>query len=821
MSLVGKNLSLESISVDGKTLADSKFKATPAELIINDPPKRFILKTIVQIYPQKNTELSGLYKSGNLYCTQCEAEGFRAITYFLDRPDVLTTYTVTIHADKTKCPVLLSNGNLVAKGDSPDGRHWVKWVDPFKKPCYLFALVAGDLKHISDSFQTQSGRKVSLELYSEAENVSKCDFAMQSLKNAMAWDEKVYGREYDLDIYMIVAVNDFNAGAMENKGLNIFNTKYILARPDTAVDQNYADIESVVGHEYFHNWSGNRVTCRDWFQLSLKEGFTVFRDQQFSADMGSAGVGRIDDVDMLRNHQFAEDDGPLAHPVRPDSYMEINNFYTTTIYNKGAEVIRMLHTLLGPETFRKACDEYFARYDGQAVTCDDFVAVMSEVSGVDLTQFKLWYSLAGTPHVKVESYYDEKTKNLKVKLYQTNPDTPGQTKKPPMYIPLAVGLVYPDSNSPYMFESGKTTEVLSFTQREQEFNFPDLKGKPVLSLLRSFSAPIKVDYSYSNSELASLVRYDTDPFSRWEAAQILYRRSIKELCADLKSKRPLTTEADLLSSFSSTVSQDNNDPELLSRLLRVPSQAYLLDQLDVYDVEGVYQAHQHLRRTLAEHNQKTMMAQYEKLKTNRPYEYETAAVGARALKNCYLSYLATLGKTYANVVEEQFQKANNMTDKLAALEALVNNRSKRKSEFLEAFFEQWKQEPLVVDKWFALQAAADSPTVLSEIKGLVTHPAFKLTNPNNVYSLIGTFFRANPYYFHAADGSGYQFLADQVIELDAKNPQVGARMVTGLLRWKKLDDFRQDLARAQLERILAVKNLSKNVYELAYKSLQS
>jgi aminopeptidase N len=814
LRLDGQGLTPIWVRVDGEELSGSDYQVDEESLTLQHPAETFVLETEVEIAPENNTALEGLYRSGGMFCTQCEAEGFRRITWFLDRPDVMACFNVRIEADKRQYPVLLSNGNPKEKGGLPDGRHYASWDDPYPKPCYLFALVAGGLKHIEDRHTTPSGRAVQLRIYVEPENIDKCDHAMRSLINAMIWDEKQYGREYDLDVYNIVAVNDFNMGAMENKGLNVFNSKYVLASQDTATDQDYLGIEAVVAHEYFHNWTGNRITCRDWFQLSLKEGFTVFRDQEFSSDRGSRGVKRIDDVRLLRAHQFAEDSGPMAHPIRPASFIEINNFYTVTVYEKGAEVVRMQANLLGTEQFRRATDLYFQRFDGQAVTTDDFVQCMADVSGREMHQFKHWYDYAGTPEIKVSGTYDQAAQSYTLNVSQRVPDTGEQTDKPAFHIPMAVGL---------LDESGRDislgrSSMLEITQREQAFIFENIAAEPVPSLLRGFSAPVKLEYAYSDEELMFLMANDNDGFNRWDAAQSLAQRVILSMVSQHQQGESMQVPGKFVDAFAQAMLADV-DQGLLAEVLTLPSESYLGDQMDTVDPDAIHSARQTLKSSLAHALGGEMHQMYQQNNVTSGYQLTTEAIGQRRLKNLLLSYLmSTEDDDSAALCLEQFNAGSNMTDVMAALMLIADSNLPQREQLLADFDEHWRQDPLVMDKWFSVQAMAHHPQVLQQIKVLMQHPAFSIVNPNKVRALIGAFAMNNPVRFHSADGAGYSFLLDRVLELDALNPQVAARMLRGLSRWQRYDEPRQLLMRDQLQRALDA-DASKDLFEVASRSL--
>ncbi len=824
--LNGAKLELDELVIDGRALDQAAYSVDGEELSVPGVPDDFILECVTKIKPQENTSLEGLYKSRVMFCTQCEAEGFRKITYYLDRPDVLSSFTTRIEADKALYPVLLSNGNNIGSGDLDDGRHWVAWEDPFKKPSYLFALVAGDLKPVDDTFTTCSGREVELRIFVEEKDLDKCDFALASLKKAMRWDEEVYGREYDLDIFMIVAVDDFNMGAMENKGLNIFNSSCVLAKPETSTDQAFQRIEAIVAHEYFHNWSGNRVTCRDWFQLSLKEGFTVYRDSEFSADVGSRAVKRVEDVSFLRTIQFAEDSGPMAHSVRPESYMEISNFYTVTIYEKGAEVVRMQANLLGPELFRKGTDLYFERFDGEAVTTEDFVSTMEEISGIDLGQFRRWYTQAGTPRLEVSGEFDAAASTFTLHVKQSCSPTPSQPEKEPFYIPLTVGLLSQQGESLPLTLAGESVgdeTVLHVSEAEQDFVFENITSQPVPALLRGFSAPVKLHFPYSRDELMLLMQHETDGFARWEAAQQLALLVL----GDLQSGRNEVDER-LVSAFSAVLSaalDDSQDKAMLANLLILPTEAYLAEIAEVVDVDAIHQARESLRRHLASALDEQFLAVYQHCSSNASYVFNADEVARRSLKNSVLNYLVALDKeAYWSLARAQYDSATNMTDSSAALRAVVNNPGADsqglKQELLDHFYNTWKDETLVIEQWFAMQSAASISDNLSHVKALMAHEAFDIRNPNKVRSVIGAFCHNNAVGFHQLDGSGYDFLAEQVIALNEINPQIASRLLTPLTRWKKYGEQRQQLMQAALRRVMELRGISKDVYEVVSKSLQ-
>lgn len=822
LRLHGEQLELLSLSLDGRPLQMTEYQQNEEGLTIHQVPAQCVLESEVRILPQKNTALEGLYKSGTMFCTQCEAEGFRKITWFLDRPDVMSRFTTTIRADRKRYPVLLSNGNPLNEIPTDDGRHQITWEDPFPKPAYLFALVAGDLRSIEASHTTPSGRDVILKIYVEPENIDKCDHAMASLKRAMTWDERCYGREYDLDIYMIVAVNDFNMGAMENKGLNVFNSKYVLASPETATDSDFQGIESVIAHEYFHNWTGNRITCRDWFQLSLKEGLTVFRDQEFSADMGSRGVKRIADVRSLRARQFAEDASPMAHPVRPDSYMEINNFYTVTVYEKGAEVVRMQANLLGADLYRKGTDLYFQQFDGQAVTTDDFVQCMADASGRDFSQFKRWYSQAGTPELTISSDFQPEQQCYTLTVEQHCPATPGQPDKETFLIPLAVGLLDRTGHEMPLQLQGEEeaisgTRILEVSERRQSFTFIGINERTVPALLRGFSAPVKVQYDYSDEELMFLMANEHDGFCRWDAAQTLAQRILLQRVASPDAEIP----GGFVEAFKKALTDQTSDQALLAEVLTLPSESYLGDQMQVVDVEGIHRARESLKRYLALSLKADFLALYHENHSADAYRPDAASMGRRSLRNLALSYLMQLDDpAVLQLCVDQFSAGQNMTDVLAALSLVADRDVPEAEQLLEQFYQQWKKDPLVMDKWFTLQALANRPDTLVRVENLIRHPAFSIANPNKVRSLIGAFCSANAVAFHAADGSGYQFLGDRVLELDRLNPQMASRMVRIMARWQRYDKQRQQMMQAQLQRMLKTEGISRDVFEIASKSLE-
>lgn len=817
--LNGIDLELLEISLDGIALEDDLYRVNESGLCLPEVPDSFLLETLVRINPSANLALEGLYLSGGNFCTQCEAEGFRHITWFLDRPDVLSRYSTTLIADASEFPVLLSNGNRVDSARLDDGRHMARWEDPHPKPSYLFALVAGDLCCLSDRFVTASGRQVAIEFYVQQRNRRKVDYAIGALKRAMTWDEQQYGREYDLDSYMVVAVDDFNMGAMENKGLNIFNSKYVLASGDTATDVDYQNVEGVIGHEYFHNWTGNRITCRDWFQLSLKEGLTVFRDQEFSADMAARALKRIEDVRVLREHQFPEDSGPMAHPVRPQSYEEINNFYTVTIYNKGAEVVRMLFNLLGAQGYRKGMDLYFERFDGQAVTIDDFLSVMAQSSGRNLEQFHLWYEQAGTPRVQVEDYFDPACGTYRLSLTQSCPATPDQPEKAPFHIPLRMALLGGGGNPCLLRQEGQgeaRERVLELREETEQFEFTGLAERPVLSLLRGFSAPVILQHQVRAEDLAFRMVHDDDSFNRWDAGQSL---GLEVLRGDLEQRSSVRTTELLIDAFGKILSK-NGDAGLDAAVLTLPSEGYLSEQLELIDPESVHRHRQSLRRLLGSEHGALLLEVYVRLACRSPYQPTAEAMGRRSLRNLCLSYLCACdSKQGESLAMEQFRESDNMTDTIAALASLLETGSSRAPEALSAFYHRWQNDPLVVDKWLSLQAASSTPGALSRVRELMEHPCYNPDNPNRVRALVGAFCQGNPAQFHAAGGEGYSFLAQQILFFDPRNPQLAARLVAPLIRWRRYEPKRSALMRQSLELIAARGELSVGLSELLRKSL--
>lgn len=822
--LDGEELTLDSIFIDGKELPQNAYQLTESHLTIANVPEKFLLETCVRIFPKKNTALMGLYQSRSNLCTQCEAEGFRRITFYLDRPDVMAYFTTTITADKDKYPFLLSNGNLIEEKNLDNNRRWVHWEDPSRKPCYLFALVAGDFDVMRDQFVTLSQRTVDLYLYLEKGFLDQGDHAMLALKKSMQWDEEKFGREYDLECYMIVAVSDFNMGAMENKGLNIFNTKYVLAKPKTATDVDYVNIERVIGHEYFHNWSGNRITCRDWFQLTLKEGLTVLRDQLFTEDMTSQGAARIDVVNTLRNQQFPEDAGPMAHAIRPDSYMKIDNFYTVTVYEKGAEVIRMVRTLLSPDIFRKGMDLYFSRYDGQAVRTEEFLSAMSDVSGKDLTQFSRWYHQAGTPVLRVKTNYDAAKETFEVTIKQSCPPTPGELDKLSFHMPFSMGLIGAECKELDLQLQGesaltKGTKVLEIKNSEDVFTFINVKEKPTPSLLRHFSAPVEMQYDYSNEQLAHLLQCDPDAFCRWEAGQRLMVAVISDVAHEMVLGKTPVVDKIFMRSIEKLITHPIKDNNLLARLLLFPSLKYLVTHLKPIDLDVIHAAKSFVEKRVAIELEKAWLALFEKNKVDGAYRYDVSDAGRRRLRNHCLYYLLLTDKD-EHIAKAYLQAttANNMTDQLGALYVLNDHAVVQREKALTHFYNTYKNEPLVVNKWLALRAGSALLSTLDDVSTLIHHPAFDRSNPNNVYALLVTF-GANTLRFHDKSGVAYQFLATQTLAIDEKNPQVSARVVQPLTQWQQMDEVRGVFMKAQLQRIAESKQLSGNLFEIVSKSL--
>ena len=836
--LDGEDLTLVQVAVNGEVLSHDRYQLDEVSLqlpLSMEGTAPFDVEVITEINPAENTALEGLYLSSGNYCTQCEAESFRKITYYLDRPDVMSYFTTKIIAPKSEAKVLLSNGNLIETGELEGDRHFAVWEDPFKKPCYLFALVAGHLASIEDHFITLDGRKVALKLYVEAHNIDKCEHAMASLKKAMAWDERRFGLIYDLDIYMIVAVDDFNMGAMENKGLNVFNSKYVLAKPETATDTDYEGIEGVIGHEYFHNWTGNRVTCRDWFQLTLKEGLTVFRDQEFTADMLSPAVKRIEDVKRLRTYQFPEDAGPMAHPIQPQSYIEMNNFYTVTVYEKGAEVVRLYHTLLGEAGFRAGMDLYFERYDGQAVTVEDFRNAMADANDVDLSQMHHWYIQAGTPVVKVNSFYDANEKRLTLECSQW---LHGKQQHQPFLIPLKIGVlsatgeiqVLDSHDSDVLLESA-TSALLQMTELNQIFVLEGVETaeqtRPIPVMLRHYSAPIILEYDYSLAELSTIAQNDEDAFMRWEAIQQLALNALKNHIADYQQGRDFALNDIYAEAFITLLNEGMEavsgrvraDLALIALALKLPDLTYIGEQYEQVDIEAIYHTHCAMQVALAQRYQVQLMQLYQALNHNEPYVYDKKQIAQRMLKNVCLHYLGLLEQAHVELMMEQYQQQQNMTDVLAALEALSHTSLSQRDEALNDFYQRWHHDALVLDKWFALQAGSHHKEALAHVQALIHHPDFTYTNPNRVRSVLGVFGRSNLMGFHRADGKGYDFLKEQVLKLDEINPQIAARIVSPFTQWQRYDEDRQQRMRKALEEMLAQPNLSKDLYEVVSRSL--
>ncbi|HEY4345622.1 MAG TPA: aminopeptidase N [Parvibaculum sp.] len=825
--LDGQKLTLHEVSLDGETLSSNAYQTDGEHLTIPEAPDgEFTLETVTTCGPEANTQLLGLYLSSGIYCTQCEAEGFRRITYYLDRPDVMAVFTTRIISDQKIAPVLLSNGNLTASGKLPGNKHFAEWHDPFPKPAYLFALVAGDLAFVEDKFITMSGREVTLRIFVERGNEDRCAYAMEALQRSMRWDEEAFGREYDLDIFMIVAVSAFNMGAMENKGLNVFNDKYILARPDTATDADYASIEAIIAHEYFHNWTGNRITCRDWFQLCLKEGLTVFRDQEFTADMRSRPVKRISDVRLLRSHQFPEDQGPLAHPVRPDSYIEINNFYTATVYEKGAELCRMIHTLAGPKRFRKGMDLYFERHDGEAATVEDFLNALADGAKLDLTQFKRWYAQSGTPEVLTSGRYDAARQTYTLKMSQVCAATPGQPLKEPYHIPIAVGLIGPDGKDMTLQLDGEekpkgSTRVLNLTERTQTFRFRNVEEKPVPSLLRGFTAPVTLSANLKERDWVFLMTHDSDPFNRWEAAQRYASGLLISLVEAIQTGGRLRKGNAFAEMMRKMLPAKKYDPDFVAQMIQLPSEQTVAQLIrENVDVDAIHKAREHLRLSVAVATEDELRAAYERNRIEGPYSPEASHAGRRALRNICLSYLAILpGEEGVALAAKHFAEADNMTDQISALGILANIDCPERQDALERFYDQWKDDHLVMDKWLTIQATSSLPGTLDEVNRLMRHPAFTIRNPNKVRALITSFATANQVRFHAADGAGYALVAEKVLELDALNPQVAARLLGAFKSWRQFEPKRRKLMSRQLARISGVEGISRDVFEIATKTL--
>ncbi len=816
LELDGEGLELRSVKVNGEDWAHHEVKE--ASLVLSDLPAEFELEIITKIDPEANTALEGLYKSGGAFCTQCEAEGFRRITYYLDRPDVLAKYTTKVIADKATYPYLLSNGNRIAQGEAENGRHWVQWQDPHPKPAYLFALVAGDFDVLRDKYTTMSGRNVDLEIFVDKGNLDRAGHAMTSLINSMKWDEERFGLEYDLDIYMIVAVDFFNMGAMENKGLNIFNSKFVLANDQTATDRDYLGIEAVIGHEYFHNWTGNRVTCRDWFQLSLKEGLTVFRDQEFSSDLGSRAVNRIDNVRIIRGPQFAEDASPMSHPIRPDKVIEMNNFYTLTVYEKGSEVIRMYHTLLGEEGFQKGMKLYFERHDGTAATCEDFVSAMEDATGVDLKQFRLWYSQSGTPTLRVNSEYNAEAKTYALTVEQFTEATQDQAEKQALHIPFDIELY--DSKGqiiPLIINGESVHNVLDIKQDKQTFVFENVAEQPVPSLLREFSAPVKLKYDYSDAELIFLMKHATNDFARWDASQMLLAKYIRQNVNNVQTGSEVQLSEDLIDAFRGVLLDENLEPAFIAQVFSLPSINEITGWYKQIDVDAVDTVLNSITVSLSAALEDELSATYHMLK-QAEYTIDHAAIGKRALRNQCLQFLAHTDKGNT-LVKAQYEAANNMTDTIAAMSAANSSQLECREELMADYSDKWKHDGLVMDKWFALQGTNPAEDALEKVKATMNHEAFSLKNPNRTRSLIGSFLAANPVRFHDKSGSGYQFAGEILRQLNDSNPQVASRMIDPLLKFRKYDEARQAMIRAELEKLKAMDNLAKDLFEKVTKAL--
>ncbi|MGX2973508.1 aminopeptidase N [Ursidibacter arcticus] len=820
LRLDGHSFQLVSVKLNGETFSNYQQDNESLTLALeNFPSDQFELEIKTLLQPSKNTSLQGLYQSGDGICTQCEAEGFRQITYMLDRPDVLAKYRTKLTACKSKYPYLLSNGNRIAQGDLDDGRHWVEWEDPFLKPSYLFAVVAGDFDLLQDKFTTMSGREVDLEIYVDRGNLDRASWAMASLKRSMKWDEERFGLEYDLDIYMIVAVDFFNMGAMENKGLNIFNSKFVLANPQTATDEDYMNVESVIAHEYFHNWTGNRITCRDWFQLSLKEGLTVFRDQEFTSDLWSRSAKRIEDVRFLRAFQFAEDASPMAHPIRPEKVIEMNNFYTVTVYEKGAEVIRMIHTLLGEEKFQKGMKLYVAENDGKAATCEDFVSAMERASGIDLQQFRRWYSQSGTPELTVADEYDEKRQTYRLHVAQMTPATADQVEKVNLHIPLKIALYGQNGEKlKLQHELLTVSDVLDVIHDNQTFEFHNVPQRPVPALLCDFSAPVRIDYNYTTEQLSTLLKYAENDFVHWDAAQTLFINELKANLTRHQQGLAMSFSPELLDGLTLVLENANQDPELAALTLTLPKETEFAESFKVIDPAGIAVVRDFMQHQIAEALKDRFLVTYNQNKLTG-YRVDAEDMAKRALRNVCLSYLAftDVGNT---LVHKHYHQADNMTDTLAALSAATKAQLPCRDQLLADFEEKWHHDGLVMDKWFALQATRPDDNVLELVQELLSHRSFNLKNPNRLRALIGSFASQNPRAFHAIDGSGYRFLVDMLIKLNETNPQVAARLIEPLIKLSRYDAQRQTLMRRGLERLKGLDNLARDLFEKIEKALQ-
>ena len=810
------DLDIKSVVADDMVLMPEEYETGKHYFKLNRVPENFTLEITTCLNPEANTTMEGLYRSGNCFCTQCEAEGFRKITCFPDRPDVMTKFSCIITADQTKYPVLLSNGNMVLKGNLENNRHFVKWEDPVKKPCYLFAVVAGDLSCVEDVYTTASQRRIFLKIYVEKENIDKCRYALTSLKQAMAWDEEKFGREYDLDLYQIVAVSHFNMGAMENKGLNVFNARYVLASPETATDTDFMNIQSVIGHEYFHNWTGNRITLKNWFQLSLKEGLTVFRDQEFSSDMNARGVKRIEDVKKLRTHQFPEDAGPMAHSVRPESYIEMNNFYTATVYQKGAEIIRMLSQILGKQGFRKGMDLYFEKFDGCAVTTEDFITTMEEVSGLDLSQFRRWYTTPGTPEVSIKRTYSPENRQLVIDFQQLNYDNQFKHLHPPCHIPVKTGLI--DKNGQDITPASQSLYHLK--NETDQLVFENILPGTLTSLFREFSAPVKLKTDFTIQELAFLLEHDNDDFNRWDAAQQLFFREIKTIFFNIKNNQPCKLSLPVQTAFGALLANADNKKALIARILALPEEDEIGETFETIDVNLIHKARMFVKKSLAAALKDQFISTLSNCCRYSPSDLSSKAMAERSLKLVCLSYTGALNTDEATeIIYQHFLASKNMTDEIGALSILANITSPKTQNALDQFYDKWKHEPLVIDKWFAVQAASILPDTMDRVEALSRHRNFSMENPNRIRALTGVFSTQNPVNFHRSDGRGYRFLSDQILALDPKNPQISARLASGFSQWKRYDVKRQALMENELDRIIKTPLLSKDTYEIVTKAL--
>ncbi|MCF6319190.1 MAG: aminopeptidase N [Proteobacteria bacterium] len=820
LELNGVDLDLLSIVLDGRKLKTSEYLIDDEILSIENAPDKFELQVENKIYPSANKALEGLYQSGSFFLTQCEAEGFRKITYYPDRPDVMAPFEVTLVANKEKYPVLLSNGNLIHSGTLSNGKHYAKWSDPHPKPSYLFAVVAGDLSYIEESYMTSEGNNVALRIYVEEENINACQYAMDSLIRSMKWDEQRFGLAYDLSQYNIVATNDFNMGAMENKGLNIFNSQYVLARPETATDNDFIGVEAVIGHEYFHNWTGNRVTCQDWFQLSLKEGLTVFRDQEFTADMQSRAVKRIEDVRTLKALQFTDDAGPMSHPIRPDSFIEINNFYTLTVYEKGAEVVRIYHTLFGEEGFRKGMDLYFQRHDGQAVTCDDFRKAMAVANEFDLSQFELWYSQNGTPRVTIKEKYNAKKQEYTLKIQQKHPENVDEKDYKPMLIPMRLALFSDEGKQLSLDENGSIEQVFQLTKKKHKFVFKDIPHKPIASVFRGFSAPVNVKFKQSNEDLIQLIKFDSDSYNRWNAAQIMSSQVIFDAYDAMLKNKDASCPKYFVQALSQVLTDFETDPSLLAETLTLPDLKTLMASMQDIQVDVLHQAREFVKKSLAGALEVEFLSVYNQNFVEGKYKVESEDVAKRSLKNTCLSYLmSSSNPDIKRLCKQQYETADNMTDSISALSFYVHSQAEGFNDLLMDFYEKWHDNALVMDKWFTIQATSPAFGTLDNVIELMRHNSFSIENPNKVRSLIGAFSSSNILHFHQNSGKGYEFLADQVIALNKINPQIASRMVSTFNTWDKFDQPRRELMSQQLQRIKNTEDLSPDVFEIVDKAL--